>query len=69
MDHQPYMALPDADSLDDRARDMFNRGEYADALPLFQQVLVLAQRAHTAAPTSQTILDVVFAMSELGKTQ
>jgi tetratricopeptide (TPR) repeat protein len=70
MDHDPYVALSDAGALDNRATDMFNRGEYADALPLYQQALVLAQRAHTAVPgTPQTILDVVFAMSELGKTQ
>jgi tetratricopeptide (TPR) repeat protein len=69
MDHRAYVALPDADALDMRATDMHNRGEYADALPLFQQVLVLAQTAHTAAPTPQTTLDVVFATWELGITQ
>ena len=38
-------------------------------MPLYQQVLVLAQRAHTAAPTPQTTLDVVFAMGRLSNTQ
>ncbi len=69
MNHQPYAALPEADALDMRAATMFNRGEHAGALPLLQQVLVLAQRAHTAAPTPQTTLDVVFAMFQLGATQ
>jgi tetratricopeptide (TPR) repeat protein len=69
MDHQPFVALPDADALDMRATDMANRGECAGALPLHQQVLVLAQRAHAAAPTPQTTLDVVFAMWQLGTTQ
>jgi tetratricopeptide (TPR) repeat protein len=69
MHHQPFVALPDALALDDRAVDMFNRGEYADALPLYQQGLVLAQRAHTAVPTPQTTLDVVFAKCKTGRTQ
>jgi tetratricopeptide (TPR) repeat protein len=67
MHHQPYVALPDALALGMRATDMFNRGENAAAL--YQQVLVLAQRAHTAAPTPQTTLDVVFATWVLGITQ
>jgi tetratricopeptide (TPR) repeat protein len=69
--HQPCMALPDARVLHMRATDMYDRGEYAAALPLLQQVLVLAQTAHTAAPTGtpQTILDVVFAMWQVGQTQ
>jgi tetratricopeptide (TPR) repeat protein len=69
MHHQPFVALPDALALHMRAVDMANRGECADALPLYHQVLVLAQRAHTAAPTPQTILDVVFAMLQVGTTQ
>jgi tetratricopeptide (TPR) repeat protein len=69
MHHQPFVALPDACALHIRAVHMANRGECADALSLYQQELVLAQRAHTAAPTPQTILDVVFAMSDLGKSQ
>jgi tetratricopeptide (TPR) repeat protein len=69
VDHQPFVALPDAFALLMRATDMRNRGEYADALPLFQQVLVLAQRAHAAAPTPQTTLDVVLAMWQMGITQ
>ena len=69
MHHRPYVALPDADEIRMRAVDMANRGEYADALPLCQQVLVLAQRAHAAAPTPQTILDVVVAMWQLGDTK
>jgi tetratricopeptide (TPR) repeat protein len=69
MDHQPYVALPDARALNNRAANMFNRGEDADALPLYQQMLVLAQTAHTAAPTPQTTLDVVFAMGRLSNTQ
>ncbi len=69
MHHRAYVALPDALALNNRAVDMFNRGEFAGALPLLQQVLVLAQTAHTAAPTPQTILDVVFAMMEMGKMQ
>jgi hypothetical protein len=50
MDHQPYVALPDADTLDMRATDMYSRGEDEAALPLHQQVLVLAQTAHTPLP-------------------
>jgi tetratricopeptide (TPR) repeat protein len=69
MHHQPYVALTDARALHNRAADLSNRGEDADALPLCLQVLVLAQQAHSAAPTPQTILDVVFAMCELGITQ
>ena len=69
MDHQSYVALPEADALDDRAADMYNRGTDRVALSLCQQVLVLAQRAHAAAPTPQTILDVVFAMWQVGQTQ
>jgi tetratricopeptide (TPR) repeat protein len=68
MDHQPF-ALPDARALNMRARDMYNRGEYAAALPLCQQVLVLAQQAHTAAPTPQTTLALVFAMWQVGTMQ
>jgi tetratricopeptide (TPR) repeat protein len=69
MDHQPYVALTEARALDNLATALYNRGEYAGALPLLQQVLVLAQRAHAAAPTPQTTLDVVFGMQLLGKTQ
>ncbi len=69
MDHQPFVTLPDALALDMRAVDMHNRGEYAGALSLYQQVLVLAQTAHSAAPTPQTTLNVVFAMRQLGTTQ
>jgi tetratricopeptide (TPR) repeat protein len=69
MHHQPYVALPDARALDIRAASLLNRGEYADVLPLYQQVLVLAQTAHTAAPTPQTTLDVVFAMWQVGTNQ
>jgi tetratricopeptide (TPR) repeat protein len=66
MDHQPYVALPDARALNIRAVAVFNRGEYASALPLLEQVLVLSQTAHAAAPSPQTILDVVVAMWQLG---
>ncbi len=51
MDHQPY-ALPEALALDKCAVDMFNRGDYAAALPLFQQVLVMMQTAHATAATA-----------------
>ena len=69
MDHQPCVALPDARVLNNCAATMHNRGEYASALPLREQVLVLSQTAHTASPTPQTILDVVYAMCELGQTK
>jgi tetratricopeptide (TPR) repeat protein len=69
MDHRPFVALPDAFALANRAVDMFNRGEHAGALPLYQQVLVLAQRAHAACGCPQSTLDVVFAMCQLGDTQ
>jgi tetratricopeptide (TPR) repeat protein len=69
MNHQQYMALPDALTLHVRGADMFHRGELADALSVFQQVLVLAQTAHTAAPSLQTTLDVLFAIENLGGTQ
>jgi tetratricopeptide (TPR) repeat protein len=69
MDHQPFAALPDALALHSRAAVMFIRGEYASALPLAEQVLVLSQSAHAASPSPQTILDVVVAMCELGKTK
>ena len=69
MDHQPFVALPDALALGKRAATMANRGEYVGTLPLYQQALVLAQRAHAAAPTPQTTLDVVFAMWQLSTTQ
>jgi tetratricopeptide (TPR) repeat protein len=66
LNHQPYTALPDARALDMRARDMSNGGDYAGALILYQQVLVLAQAAHSHAPNPQTTLDVVVAMWQLG---
>jgi tetratricopeptide (TPR) repeat protein len=65
LDHQPS---PDARALRVRARDMSNGGDSAGALPLLQQVLVLAQAAHSHAPTPQTTLDVVVAMHQLGIT-
>jgi len=68
MEPQPFADLPEARALHDRAVATSSRGEYASALPLQEQVLVLSQTAH-ASPTPQTILDVVFAMSELGKTK
>jgi tetratricopeptide (TPR) repeat protein len=69
MDHQPYVALPEARALNKRAAGMHNRGEYAGALPLFEQVLVMVQTAHATAATPQTILDVVYAMLQLGQTK
>ena len=69
MDHRPFVALPEALALNNLATALYNRGEHAGALPLHEQVLVLAQRAHAAAPNPQTTLDLVFAMCELGKTQ
>jgi tetratricopeptide (TPR) repeat protein len=69
MDHRPLVDLPDARALHIRALAMHNRGEYASALPLEEQVLVLSQTAHAASPSPQTILDVVFAMWQLGKTK
>jgi len=69
MEHQPFADLPEALALHDRSVDIFERGEYARALPLEEQVLVLSQTAHAASPSPQTILDVVVAMSELGKTK
>jgi tetratricopeptide (TPR) repeat protein len=69
MDHQPYVAQPDVFALQNRAATMVNRGEYTGALPIYQQALVLAQRAHAAAPTPQTTLDVVFALWQLGNTK
>jgi hypothetical protein len=67
MEHQPFVDLPDARALNNRAATMSNRGEDTSALPLQEQVLVLSQTAHAAAPSPQTILDVVYAMWELGK--
>jgi tetratricopeptide (TPR) repeat protein len=69
MDHQPFVDLPDARALNFRAVAMFERGEYASSLPLDEQVLVLTQTAHAASPTPQTILDVVYAMWQLGQTK
>jgi tetratricopeptide (TPR) repeat protein len=69
LDHQPYVALPDARALQLRVWDMAIGGDRAGALPLCQQVLVLAQAAHISAPTPQTTLDVVFAMYNLGMTK
>jgi tetratricopeptide (TPR) repeat protein len=70
-DHQPYVALPDARALNNRAVNMADGpgGDLAGALPLHQQVLVLAQAAHSHAPTPQTTLDVVYAMYNLGITK
>ena len=65
-DHQPFAAFLDARALNTRATDMANRGDYVSALPLCQQVLVLAQAAHSYAPSSQTTLDMVYAMCEVG---
>jgi tetratricopeptide (TPR) repeat protein len=67
--HLPYVASPDALALRNRACDMANCGDFAGALPLYQQVLVLAQAAHSHAPTPQTTLDVVHAMQQLGATK
>jgi tetratricopeptide (TPR) repeat protein len=69
MHHEPHVALPDALAFHNRAADMYNRGADRVALSLCQQVLVLAQRAHSAASTPQTTLDVVYAMCRLGVTQ
>jgi tetratricopeptide (TPR) repeat protein len=66
MDHRPFVTLPDAGAIFMAVSDMPSRGECAAALPMFEQVLVLAQTAHTTAPTPQTILDVVFAMQSVG---
>jgi tetratricopeptide (TPR) repeat protein len=71
LDHEPYVALPVALSLHVRAVNMADGpgGDEAGALPLFQQVLVLAQAVHISAPTPQTTLDVMFAMYQLGLTK
>jgi tetratricopeptide (TPR) repeat protein len=69
MDHQPYVALPEARALDNKATDVRNCGDYTGSLPLFQQVLLMVQTAHATAATPQTILDVVFAMWKLGETK
>jgi tetratricopeptide (TPR) repeat protein len=70
MHHLPYVMLPDARALHMRAMAMYNRGEDADALSLFKQVLVFAQTAHSAQSAApQTILDVVFAMLQVGTMQ
>jgi tetratricopeptide (TPR) repeat protein len=69
MDHQPYVALPEAHALDHRVAAMFNRADFAVALPLYQQVLVMVQTAHATAATPQTILDVVYTMWQLGDTK
>jgi tetratricopeptide (TPR) repeat protein len=66
MDHRPFVTLPNAGAIFMAATGMSNQGECAAALPLFEQVLVLAQTAHTTAPTLQTILDVVFVMQSVG---
>ncbi len=69
LDHHPYVALPDARALHIRATSIYNGGDRAGALPLYQQVLVLAQAAHSHAPTPQTILDAMVAMYRLGTTK
>jgi tetratricopeptide (TPR) repeat protein len=69
MDHRPFVALPDARALIVCVVAMFDRCEYASALPLCEQMLVLSQTAHAASPTPQTILDVVFAMWQLGRSK
>jgi hypothetical protein len=69
MDHQPYVALPEARALANRAVDMSNRGDAAGALPLDEQVLVMVQTAHATNATPQTILDVVYTMWQLGDTK
>ncbi len=69
MDHQPCVALPEARALANRAVGMHNRGDYAGALPLFEQVLVTVQTAHATAATPQTILGVMYAMCKLGDTK
>jgi hypothetical protein len=61
--------LPDARALNIRATAMEHRGEFASALPLQEQVLMLSQTAHAASPSPKTILDVVFAMWHLGSTK
>jgi tetratricopeptide (TPR) repeat protein len=69
MDHQPFADLPDARALKILAMAIHERGEYASALPLQEQVLVLSQTAHAASPSPQTTLDAVYAMWELGQTK
>jgi tetratricopeptide (TPR) repeat protein len=64
MDHRPFVDAPNAHALQIRALGMFDRGE--DASAVFEQVLVLSQTAHSASPSPQTILDVLFAMWNLG---
>jgi tetratricopeptide (TPR) repeat protein len=69
LNHRPYVTLPDACALHNRATDIFNGADAAGALPLYQQVLALAQAAHSHASTPQTTLDVVYAMCEMGATK
>jgi tetratricopeptide (TPR) repeat protein len=69
LDHQPYATLPNALALNIRAAGMANGGDFDGALPVCQQVLVLAQAAHSAALSPQTTLDVVFAMWNMGITK
>jgi tetratricopeptide (TPR) repeat protein len=69
-DHVPFAtAAPEMDALYNRAKALSNRGNYAGALPLYQQVADLAQAAMAANRTPQTALDVVFAMSNLGQAK
>ncbi len=68
-DHVPFATAPEIDALHDRANALNNHGNYACALPLSNQVLELAQAAMTANRSPQTALDVVFAMTELGRVK
>jgi tetratricopeptide (TPR) repeat protein len=69
VDHHTFVDSPDTRALNICAVAMSDRGEYASALPLREQVLVLSQTAHAASPCPQTILDVVVAMWQLGVTK
>ncbi len=74
MDYQPFLTLPNAVAYNNLANVMDTHGDYSGGLTWREQVLELAQTAHafascTATGTPQSILDVVFAMSQLGDTK
>ena len=67
-DHVPFATAtpPEMKVLHHRAIALHHRADYAAALPLYQQMVDLAQTAMATNRTPQTALDVVFAMTELG---
>jgi tetratricopeptide (TPR) repeat protein len=67
--HEPFATASDAlHNLCTRANSVFNGpdADFRGALPLFEQLLILAKKEMASTVTTQTVLDVVFTLMTLG---